>query len=70
MRNIAKRSVALLLLVAVVLSVCQGVVVPTFAGVVWVLFARLFCTCYGPIEHDFPLLFPLYPQYRAIQGVK
>lgn len=32
MRNIAKRSVALLLLVAVVLSVCQGVVVPTFAG--------------------------------------
>ena len=31
MRNIAKRSVALLLLVALVLSVCQGVVVPTFA---------------------------------------
>lgn len=32
MRNIAKRSVALLLFVAMVLSVCQGVVVPTFAG--------------------------------------
>ena len=48
MRNIAKRSVALLLLVAMVLSVCQGVVVPTFAGAVCILFRFCLPGCFVP----------------------
>ena len=48
MRNIAKRSVALLLLVAMVLSVCQGVVVPTFADVVCILFRFCLPGCFVP----------------------